>query len=456
MGGLKIATIRDMAGLESTSPLRERHERFAAEESGRTPVLGSVERGGAASGHRVKAEHAVELEYLPYADPASDARPTCELLAAYGPIEPEYAAIRRGAALFDATFRGTILVTGSERREFLQRMLTQDLKAFAPGSSTRAFWLNRKGRIEADLVLAHLPASSPLSAERIQIDVDRTRAGEVVRSLTTFVFSEDVGIEDATDRIHRLELHGPSSGRMLALAGATSIPGPNEATETSLGGVPVVLVRADTLGERGWLIAADRSRIGEVWDMLCSVRDPHDERRRVRPIGWHAYNTARIEAGTPLFHIDFGTTNLPHESGVLRDRVSFRKGCYLGQEVVARMESLGRPKQMLVGLRPTADLLPVAGAQVFLRSEAAAGNESEAETSGMIGEQVGSVTSSTLAPMLGAVPIAFAMIRTAHAEPGTRLLVNAEGSQCTAVVGPLRSWPAPDATDAAASEKGQS
>src|SRR6185436_21150893 len=87
-----------------------------------------------------------------------------------------------------------------------------------------------------------------------------------------------------------------------------------------------------------------------------------------RRIGWHAYNIARLEAGWPIFNIDFGPDSLPHETGVLNDRVSFKKGCYLGQEVVARMQSLGHPKQRLVGLKAVEetgadeDRVPEAGA----------------------------------------------------------------------------------------------
>ena len=140
---------------------------------------------------------------------------------------------------------------------------------------------------------------------------------------------------------------------------------------------------------------------------------------------------SRIEAGTPLFHVDFGSDNLPHETGILDARVSFRKGCYPGQEVVARMQSLGKPKQVLVALRIAEDALPTAGSPVFER-----GADGEA------GSPVGTVTSSTLAPMLGAASVAFAMVRTAHAQPGTVLSVPAEGARATATVQPsLRFLP---------------
>lgn len=201
---------------------------------------------------------------------------------------------------------------------------------------------------------------------------------------------------------------------------------------TQLAGVPAVLVRRDECGSPGVEAFVPASGLARAWDALVSQHDAAaGGRRRARPAGWHAYNIARIEAGTPLHHVDYGSDSLPHESGLVAERVSFRKGCYLGQEVVARMESLGKPKQRLVGLRIAEDALPVSGSPVF-----------ELGPDGAPGNPVGTVTSSTLSPMLGASCVAFAMVRSAHAEPGTVLGVPAEGVRATATVQPrLRFLP---------------
>ncbi|MEC9373550.1 MAG: tRNA-modifying protein YgfZ, partial [Planctomycetota bacterium] len=150
------------------------------------------------------------------------------------------------------------------------------------------------------------------------------------------------------------------------------------------------------------------------------------ERYRMRPAGWHAFNIARIEAGSPLFYVDFGPGNLPHESGVLKDRVSFTKGCYLGQEVVARMQSLGHPKQLLVGLRITKPIekdsqQPVTGDRVFASDEAGA-------------EAVGAVTSSTIAPLLSQSAICFAQVKWANATADKPLFIDAAGDRLPAVI----------------------
>ena len=143
-----------------------------------------------------------------------------------------------------------------------------------------------------------------------------------------------------------------------------------------------------------------------------------------RGIGWLAYNTARIEAGTPLYHVDFGPDSLPHETGILDQAVSFTKGCYRGQEIVARMQSLGHPKRVLVGLKFDHDRLPVAGAQVFADMKCE--------------DAIGAVTSSTLSPMLGGQAVAFAMIKWGKHRPGTSLAVWAEGNVVAGTVQTLR------------------
>jgi folate-binding protein YgfZ len=153
---------------------------------------------------------------------------------------------------------------------------------------------------------------------------------------------------------------------------------------------------------------------------------------RLRAAGWHAYNIARIEAGTPMFNIDFGTSSLPAETGVMGQRVSFTKGCYLGQEVVARMNSLGHPKQTLVGLRVEAPSCPpgppgARDAQPVSGSAVAVGAGAELT-------QVGTVTSSTRSPMLGDAVVCFAQMKWGNHEPGTKLMVDTDAGVLPATV----------------------
>ncbi|MFO0961959.1 MAG: glycine cleavage T C-terminal barrel domain-containing protein [Phycisphaerales bacterium] len=393
------------------SPLQPQHERYARVESVR---LAGVP---------------VAVEWLPYGvgeGATADGLP--EIVATYGLLELEYAAFRRGAAVLESAQRGTLAVRGADRVEFLNRMVTQELKGLAPGEVRAGFWLNRKGRIDADLLFCELPAAEGAPPTML-VDCDIHDAARAVQTLTSFVFSEDVTIADESAQWGRLSVHGPEAFELLRRAGVAdealeALHGPMRCARAQLAGAPVALARRDQCGSPGIELFVPAASLAAAWEALVDQHEPVDGgRRRARPAGWLAYNIARIEAGTPLFHVDFGPENLPHESGLLRERTSFRKGCYLGQEVVARMESLGKPKQMLVGLRIAGDALPLAGSPVFERGP-----------DGEPGNPVGAVTSSTPSPMLGAAGIAFAMVRTAHAAPGTALVVPSDGERAEAVV----------------------
>lgn len=372
-----------------------------------------------------------------------------EMVETFGEIAAEYAALRRGCALFDMTNRGTLEVSGADRLDFLDRMITQQVKGLAPFRCVRSFWLNRKGRIDADLRVLALE-------DRLLLDLDWLSGERARTTLGAFVITEDVTIVDASDRWSRFALHGPTALELLAIVAAHGAGAPlsdltpGGAARVTIAGADVLLDRQDDCGEVGvhlWLNPDDAER---VWSRLVEAGAPHDgngddaqapggapERIRLRPAGWHAYNIARIEAGTPLYNIDFGERSLPAETGVLRDRVHFKKGCYLGQEVVARMDALGKPKQVLAALRFDVNergevVQPLPGAHVMAMADDSA-------------ETVGAVTSSTISPMLGGEAIAFVQVRTKHAEDASaNLVVAAEGARVRATVQPsLRFWTRP-------------
>ena len=393
------------ASFHSESPLRARHDEFASGETARRATAAGDARGSADFPH---ATHAAQVAWIPWGESA-------EIVGVFDRVETEYAAIRRGAALCDQPQRGTLEISGCDRVEFLQRMLTQDMKGFSTGQTREAFWLNRKGRIEADLLLCEI-------GDRILIDCAGAVAANTATTLTNFVFAEDVTIVNVSSRDYRLAVHGPETLHLLELAGVNAqavetLGSLHTCVATSIGDISCVLARVDTCGVCGIEIFVARTGALELWNSLLSVHDLlQGGQRRGRPCGWHAFNMARIEGGTPLFEVDFGPASLPHETGLIDRRVSFTKGCYLGQEVVARMNSLGKPKQIVRAFRMMSDSLPVESAQIF-----AVGNE------GSIGDEIGVVTSSTMSPMLGAACVGFATVRYAHSSAGTELIIAADG-----------------------------
>ncbi|MDY7110621.1 MAG: aminomethyltransferase family protein [Planctomycetota bacterium] len=407
------------------TPLRKRHEDHLRRErtEASTPAAAAA-RPGAATG---SGEALPEVPYLVCRPPGDGRTIACELPATFGEVEAEYAALRRGAALIDCPQRGTLRITGDERLEFLDRMVTREMEDLLPGAARESFWLNRKGRIEADLLLIEL-------GDEMFVDVDICQAARTVETLESFIFTEDVQIGNKSGEHHRIAVHGPAAHLVLATATGESAfdLAPLAAKRTSISGVDIVITRRDQTGDLGLELIVPYEEAGTVWDALLGTDQLiSGGKRRVRPAGWYAYNMARIEAGTPLMNIDFGATNLPHETGIIEQRISFDKGCFLGQEVVARMKSHGRVPRTLVGLRLEGEALPVAGAAVYRKED------------GEMGDAVGVVTSSTISPMLGAPPVAFAMIAGESAREGATLLVGAEGELADAIVGPLRFWSPP-------------
>ena len=367
---------------------------------------------------------------LPYGPPEAG----IDLVGSFGELDFEYAALRKACVIIDRPDRGTIEITGDDAVTFLQSMLTQDISGIPELGSAASFWLNKKGRIVADIRITKLP-------EKIILELDAFAVASVMETLGAYLIMEDAQLIDATDRVHRLSLHGPTAAMLIDAAGTRKLgPAASELTEGAVSicevaGADALIVRTDSAGVPGFELSIPAEAAGAVYSKLIETGCIQDEpepgspasKIKLRPAGWHAYNAARIEAGTPLFRIDFSTDSLPAETSLLESRVSFTKGCYLGQEIVARMHNLGEPKQRLIAFKPAGESLrddqghprqPLGGAEIFQ----AVGPAGEP-----FGKPIGTVTSSTISPMLGGEPICLAVVKGDFAEPGAELFVQAEG-----------------------------
>lgn len=367
--------------------------------------------------------------------PGDDATTKVEVVETYGELELEYAAIRKSVMLMDQPHRGMIEVTGRDRLEFLNRMVTQELKGLPPFRVRRSFWLNRKGRIDADLRIIDLP-------DRTILEMDTFSVPRALEGLTSFVVMEDVKLIDATEKYHRIALHGTTgtllvrplaqfAGGALASGPAFDELRPDYACVIKLADAECIVFRDDATGDCGLEFVVPTDAAASLYEQFIELGAEHDHgggkssslsaKVRLRPGGWHAFNIARIEAGTPLYNLDFGPDSLPAETGVLDDRVSFKKGCYLGQEVVARMHARGAVKQRLVAILFEGHrdangytFQPITGTPVHI-----------APAEG--GDAVGAITSSAVSPMRGAQPACFAMLKHEHAVPGLEVYARADG-----------------------------
>ena len=357
-----------------------------------------------------------EAEFQPYGE--------TEIVSTFGEVPAEYAAIRKGAALMDLPHRAILQVTGKDRLPFLNNLLTnqvfdkQTKTSLAAGKGVYAFLLSAKtGRITTDLNVLE-------RGDRTLLEMDARMLAPVRQELDRYLFAEQVKVENRSQEIHELAVHGPEAAEVLMAVGLdVSALGPLDSTAgRALDDVEVTIFRDDPAGVPGYflLVAADAAR--KVWMELLSRFGPGDRAavRRLRPVGWAAFNATRIEAGRPMFGIDFDESILPHETGsaVLDRAVSFTKGCYPGQEIVARMHARQQVARRVAGLRIEGDALPVAGSKIFDDKQ----------------NEIGGVTSSTISPVLSNAAIALCLLKRPHFVTGSKVLVPAEGTMRSATV----------------------
>jgi len=389
-----------------------------------------------------------DATFLPYG-PGNEEGSAVELVETFGHYHAEYAAIRKGVGIFDTPHRAVVRLEGGDRIDLLHRFLTNQVNDLQAGDATRGFLLTNKGRIMGDLVVLQ-------RADDTLLLLDASDAAAVATELENLLFTEDVRITDEAAGLSVLALHGPAAMKLLK----TVAPGMN-ATDGLQQGKHLsdeshTAVRWDECGSPGVHLITPRDELPPLYEQLTTAvggvvpdvdadAESGGAKRDFpggRGIGWLAYNTARIEAGTPLFHVDFGPDCIPQETGPIDRTVSFTKGCYRGQEVVARVQHLGKPKKQLRGLRFADDRMPIAGSQVFAPPPPETGIDLDHPPEHLTpGDVIGAVTSSTTSPMRGNNAIALAMIKQGFLEEGTKLLVPAEGELVIATVGELRSLP---------------
>jgi aminomethyltransferase len=311
---------------------------------------------------------------------------------------PDYRAALEGCVWADESSAGRILMRGRDRAALLHRLSTNNIERLRPGQGARTVLTTPIGRI-IDLLTVHalddalLVLTSPEQGPAV--------FGHLRKNI---FFNDQVTLEPAGRSHAQLALYGPRAAELLAELGA---PAPRDlalhhSAEAALAGVPARLIRRPPLGGDGFTLLAPAEGLEPLRAAL--------EAAGAAPLSPAAHELLRVEQGYGAFGRELSQEYIPLETG-LHDAVSFTKGCYVGQEIIARMESRGRLAKQLRGLRLSAPL------------EAPAKLEAT-------GKEAGDLTSAVVSPRFG--PIALAYVRTAHAEPGTPLGVG--GADVTATV----------------------
>lgn len=303
------------------------------------------------------------------------------------------AAVRRSAGLFRLVDRGLISVTGEDRERWLDGMLTNDVRGLRPGSERSgcyALLLTPKGRIVAELHVL-------LRDDCYWLEAAAEAVEDAIACLRRHVIADAVEIADISTSVERLALEGPAAPAVLAAAaGHSPSLEPDAWLELDLAGTAVAVARYGWSGEQGFQLLAPAGAGETVAEALVGASASPDLVRADRGV----LEILRIEAGVPAQGAELDQSVLPAEARLGR-AICPTKGCYVGQEVVARMETAGRQSHLLVGLSLERGV-PEPGAEVLAGTAV-----------------VGEVTSSCLSALSG--PIALAFVRSAHAAPGSRL-----------------------------------
>jgi folate-binding protein YgfZ len=293
-------------------------------------------------------------------------------------IDGQYRAMKEGAGVLDRSKRGMLLVRGADAAEFLQGQLTNDIEALEPETGCYSALLDRKGHMQADMRVLRL------STGDIWIDTEAEAFGAVDRHLRMYSIGREVEIEDASGEWTLLSVIGPAARET---SGAGPLTGEHAQREYSRDGVEILAVRTDL----GVDLIARAHQTGELKRLLASAE--------AVDVTEAAAEIIRVESGRPRFGREMTTATIPQEAGIDERAVSFTKGCYIGQETVARLHYKGKPNRHLRGLRldsPVSD-----GDEISLGDR-----------------EVGRVGTAVLSPAQG--PIALAIVRR-EAEPGARV-----------------------------------
>ena len=295
-------------------------------------------------------------------------------------LDGEYRALREGAGIVERSARGKLLVRGAEAAEYLESQLTNEVEALAPGEGCYAALLDRKGHIQADLRVLRL------APDALWIDTEDGAAERLRKHLETYKIGREVEVADVGGDHAILSVIGPAASEIAATGPLSGEYAHREldagrAVATDLG-VDLVVAAADADRVRAELRAAGAVEVSE-----------------------QAAEILRVESGRPRYGAEMSEASMPAEAGIEERAVSFTKGCYIGQEPVARLHYKGKPNRHLRGLR----LSDPAGAGDAIR----------------LGErELGSVGTACLSPALG--PIALAIVRR-EASPGDRVEVGDDG-----------------------------
>jgi folate-binding protein YgfZ len=335
-----------------------------------------------------------------------------EIVASYGDVLAEHAALHESAGVLDLSFRSRICLTGADRARFLHGQVTNDVNRLRVGEGCYATITTAKGKMESDLDIYALQ-------DELLLDFEPGLTQKISERLEKFIVSDDVQVVDVAQLYGLLSVQGPKAGDVIKALGIFPELPAKEYQSVKISGAmlgEIYLMQPGTAGvpPARFDLFVPTDSLGAVADKLIAAAKSIGG----RACGWDALEIARIEAGIPRFGVDMDESNIPLECCIETRAVSYKKGCYIGQEVINRIHSIGHVNKELRGVRLADDSqsLPARGDKLFHD-----------------GKEVGYVTSAVKSPGLNA-NIALGYIRREAFAPGTELILHSAGGDSKVVV----------------------
>jgi len=314
----------------------------------------------------------------------------------------EFSALHSEAAVYDLGWRSKLIITGEDRVRWMNGMVTNNVRDLALNTGAYNFLLNPQGRIQADLYVYN-------RGEYLVVDTDAWQASKLQEIFHKYIIMDDVEVSDAGDKLTSIGISGTKSATVLQASGLPTDLAALQLADSVVENIGVSLVHADN--GKSYELWMSPANAATVWNNLL--------RNGAQPVGAEALELARIAAGVPRYGQDIRERDLPQETEQSR-ALNFRKGCYVGQEIVERIHSRGQVHRKFTGFCFTG-AAPAPGAKI----------ESN-------GKEVGEITSVALLPVSGqSSSIGLGYIRRDVGTPGAEVMVN--GARATVANLPFES-----------------
>ena len=312
----------------------------------------------------------------------------------YTSVKEEYSAAKKSVVLIDRSYFKQIRISGNDHVDLMHRMSTNEVRTLKPGDGQINIFTNEKGRIVDRVVLFKFETE-------MRLLITSGNAKKISDWIEKYIFIEDAKTEILSNR-GVISIFGPKSLEFLSKLFDVGFDDLLEChfKEIDWSNHTVQISRTDELGFSGFNLVTEESALSELWDHLIE----HGSQFDLKPMGEDAYETLRIESGWPVYSKDFDEEINPHETNML-PYVNFDKGCYIGQEVVARLDTYEKVQKHLMGIVLESETQPNEKDPIFMDDK-----------------EVGHITSVTHSFDLNK-KIALGYVRTKFIEEGAKVQI---------------------------------